>query len=123
MKEVDEMYAPPKKQVSDSNPPQNLWDKYPRDQVYFDVQNEMRKDMTRFANTVADWNNGQQDAAAMRQEPSLYGFKWNDALWLAAKDHCLEQASRRSFSHFGGDGSKPDHRINRYSSDGREFAV
>lgn len=86
----------------------------------------MRNDINRFANAVSQGGNDaktRQVVDTMRKEPSLYGFKWNDALWLAAKDHCLEQASRRSFSHFGGDGSKPDHRINRYSSDGREFAV
>ena len=57
--------------------PKDLFDKYPRDKAYFDAQNAMRNDATRFANMLSDpalyaqTDDVKRDAATMREEPSL----------------------------------------------------
>ena len=121
MRDIDDKERVFRKVQVDSKPA-TLFDKYPRDKVYFDVQNEMRQDMTRFAK----WHQGddaladlrehtRKELALMEQAPRLHPYEWNDVLWLAARDHCLNQADHVSFSHVGTNGSMPWHRINEYS--------
>ena len=43
-------------------------------------------------------------------------MQWSDGIFLAVRDHCLDQGAAGLVGHFGSDGSSPYDRMGRYGT-------
>ena len=55
---------------------------------------------------------------ALEVQPSLPALIWDDGLYIAAQDHCLDAGANDLTSWRGSDGSNPGSRIARYGAAG-----
>jgi len=60
----------------------------------------------------------QQAIQALEVQPELPALEWNDGLYIAAQDHCLDAGQNNLTSWLGSDGSNPGTRIARYGTAG-----
>jgi uncharacterized protein YkwD len=50
------------------------------------------------------------------QRPRKYPLDWEDGVFLAARDHCLDQGSQGLVGHYGSDNSSPFDRMDRFGT-------
>ena len=76
------------------------------------LKRQGRTDLSTFEGSKA-WS---EAILALIHQPYLSPLKWDNGLYLAARDHCKDAGPRGKVSHTGSDGTEVWDRLKRYGS-------